>query len=566
MAPARIIEISAGPDRDAPIPAHDAHHENEWYNKDFDGYRITEQPLHAKKHIRMICVGAGAAGLQIAYKAERLLENVELQIYDKNHDIGGTWLENRYPGCTCDIPSHSYQFTWEKNPNWSQFYSSSEEIWKYFKHVATKYDLEKYIKLNTKVQSARWDEGAGKWRLILIAADGTQFEDECEILVNGSGVLNKPKYPNIPGMNEFGGKIMHSGAWDGNYDLAGKTVAVIGGGSSAVQIIPNIQPGFGAKYAGPGGTNFKYSEEQLEEFRKDPAKLAKYSRDIEGELNKRFTLMHRTSHDQKNSRELIADIMREQLDNDPLLTKKMIPGFDLGCRRMTPGSGYLQSLKKENVQVVPESVVRFTKDGVVDESGIEHKADVVVCASGFDVGFTPHFETIGRNEANIKEQFGEDPKAYLAITAPNFPNLFLFIGPNGPASHSSILPIMEWHTRYLFQMVEKLQTENIKAFAPKKEACEELYQHTHELMKRLVWSSACSSWFKMGKKHGPVTAIYPGSRLHYFEMLKNVRYEDYDITYRTKNRFQFMGNGYTQCELSVDGDPVWYFDDPFVRV
>jgi hypothetical protein len=144
--------------------------------------------------------------------------------------------------------------------------------------------------------------------------------------------------------------------------------------------------------------------------------------------------------------------------------------------------------------------------------------------------------------------------------------MIVFIGPNGPASHSSILPILEWHTRYMFQMIEKMQTENIKAFEPKVEAAEELFKHTHELMKRLVWSSSCRSWFKQGKEHGPVTAIYPGSRLHYFEMLKNVRYEDYEISYRSKNRFQFMGNGYTQIELSVDGDPVWYFDDPFVLV
>jgi hypothetical protein len=115
-------------------------------------------------------------------------------------------------------------------------------------------------------------------------------------------------------------------------------------------------------------------------------------------------------------------------------------------------------------------------------------------------------------------------------------------------------------------MIEKMQTENIKAFEPKAEAAEDLFKHTHELMKRLVWSSSCRSWFKQGKEHGPVTAIYPGSRLHYFEMLKNVRYEDYKISYRSKNRFQFMGNGYTQIELSVDGDPVWYFDDPFVLV
>ena len=134
--------------------------------------------------------------------------------------------------------------------------------------------------------------------------------------------------------------------------------------------------------------------------------------------------MHRTSKDQKISRDRVADIMREQLNNDEILTKNMIPGFDLGRRRMTPGSGYLQSLTKDNVQVVNESVIEITKDRVVDESGDEHKVDVIVCASGFDVGFTPHFETIGCKGANIREQFGDDPKAYLSITAPNFPNLF----------------------------------------------------------------------------------------------------------------------------------------------
>jgi hypothetical protein len=144
--------------------------------------------------------------------------------------------------------------------------------------------------------------------------------------------------------------------------------------------------------------------------------------------------------------------------------------------------------------------------------------------------------------------------------------LLVLVGPNSPASHSSLLPILEWYTRYMFQMIEKLQTENIKAYEPKKEVVRELHNHTHELMKRLAWSSACSSWFKNKKTHGPVTAIYPGSRLHFFEMLKNVRYEDYEITYRTENRFQFMGNGYTECEISPDGDPVWYFDDPFTKV
>lgn len=146
------------------------------------------------------------------------------------------------------------------------------------------------------------------------------------------------------------------------------------------------------------------------------------------------------------------------------------------------------------------------------------------------------------------------------------PEYKVLIGPNGPASHSSILPIIEWYTRYLFQMVEKMQRENIHSFSPLPGPVKDLYNHTHELMKRLVWSSACRSWFKNGKTEGPVTAIYPGSRLHWFEMLDRPRYEDYEIRYRTENRFQFMGNGYTQRELDPQADPVWYFDDWFVKV
>jgi cation diffusion facilitator CzcD-associated flavoprotein CzcO len=189
MSTDRVVLISAAPKEDVTVPT-DAPHENDWYNgRDFDGYRVTEQLLYEKRKIRVICVGAGATGLQLAYKAERALKNVDLQIYEKNDDVGGTWLENRYPGCTCDIPSHSYQFTWAKNPNWSRFYSGSEEIWQYLKDVATKYDLEKYVQFKTTVESATWDEEAGLWRLRLLSPDGSHFEDSCNILINGSGVL-----------------------------------------------------------------------------------------------------------------------------------------------------------------------------------------------------------------------------------------------------------------------------------------------------------------------------------------------------------------------------------------
>ena len=170
-------------------PADDARHENDWYNQSFGDYVVSEQPLYTKRAVRMVCVGAGATGLQLAYKAERLLQNVAVQIYEKNSDIGGTWLENRYPGCTCDIPSHSYQFPWARNPGWSQYYAGSPEIWQYFKDIATKFDLERYIKFEHTVTEARWNEDDGVWELSITAADGSTVTDRCEILVNGSGVL-----------------------------------------------------------------------------------------------------------------------------------------------------------------------------------------------------------------------------------------------------------------------------------------------------------------------------------------------------------------------------------------
>ncbi|KAJ5232915.1 cyclohexanone monooxygenase [Penicillium chermesinum] len=581
MSQSPAITISYGPDLNA-IPGEGFIHENSWYNQDFDGYRISEQPLFAKRHLRLICVGAGATGLQLAYKAERILENIDLQIYEKNDDIGGTWLENRYPGCACDIPSHSYQFRWARREAWSSFYSPSEEIWQYFKDISNRFKLEKYIKFNSVVESATWDEEEGKWNLQIKTPEGP-IADSCDILISASGVLNSWKYPDIPGLEGFKGKLMHSANWDASLDLDGKNVAVIGGGSSGVQIIPSIQPqvkkltaflrspvwvitGIGGVHSGPGGTNFKYSTEQIQRFKDHPEEYDQYCRDLEGELNKRFSLMHSLGADQKRSREAISKLMSERLGHDERLTSTMIPQFGLGCRRMTPGSGYLESLAKLNVEVINQSATRVTEEGIIDESGVEHKVDVIICATGFNTSFSPQFEIVGRNGANLKQQFGDFPVGYLAIMAANFPNLFLVMGPNGPVSHGSVLPIVEWMIRYIFQVVEKVQQENIKSFEPKIGAVKDLYNHTHEIMKRLVWSSKCSSWFKNGKKEGPVTAIYPGSRLHFFEMLKNVRWEDFELEYRSSNRFQFMGNGYTQCEIDPDGNKVWYFDDEFTQV
>ena len=164
-------------------------HENEWYRQSFDGYTVKEQPLYTKRPLRMIVIGAGAAGLEIAYKAERQLEDISLQIYEKNSDVGGTWLENRYPGCTCDIPSHSYQWSFWRNPRWSAYYSGAQEIWQYLKDFAVEHDLEKYVAFQHRVQEAKWNQANSVWEVKIQKPSGETFVDKGEILASCHGVL-----------------------------------------------------------------------------------------------------------------------------------------------------------------------------------------------------------------------------------------------------------------------------------------------------------------------------------------------------------------------------------------
>ncbi|OQV04249.1 hypothetical protein CLAIMM_09160 [Cladophialophora immunda] len=558
-------------------------HPNQWYNQDFDGYRVSDRHVYEKKPVRIVCIGAGFTGLQLAHKAEKLLEKVDLQIYEKSKDVGGTWLDSRYPGCRCDIPSHAYQYSWARNPRWSQFNSSAEEIWEYLKDVAKKFGLEKYVKLEHRLDTATWDEGEGIWRLQIQSPDGSFFNDYCHVFINASGALNDWKYPDIPGLRNFKGSLMHSAAFDETVDLSGKKVVVIGSKSSGVQVVEAIQPivkklttfirspnwiskSRASISDNDKWTNVNYSEEEKQNFESDPAAYEKFCHGLEAETNRRFPMLFADGEPQKQARQAVETFLKEKLKGDDKLLKHLLPQFPLYCNRQIPGIGYLEALVKDNVEVVIGPAVRVTEDGVIDDSGAEHDADVIICATGFKTNFAAQWTCVGKDGRTLQEQFGDFPKAYLGVMAENFPNFFFITGPNSPVAYGSFIPVAQWHTRYIFEMITKMQEENIKSFEPKKEAIRDFYNHTHEYMKRMVWSAPCRSWFKNGKDHGPVTAVWPGSKLSYFEIMRKVRYEDYNISYGTGNRFQFVGNGLTKIELDPDGDWAWYLHDEFLKV
>lgn len=243
-------------------------------DSDSAGYTIREEHYGTKRRIKVILMGAGASTLNFLKKAEEEMQNLDIVVYEKNHDVGGTWLENHYPGCACDIPAVNYQFSW-KITTWSHYYAHAPEIWKYLKAIEQENDfIKKYIKLGHKIEDTKWNASTGVWQLIVRNLDTNELlDDEAEFFINAGGVLNSWKWPDIPGLHDFKGKLMHSAAYENGYDLKGKKVAVLGAGSSGVQIVAAIQKevsqlyhwvrspiwitaGFAQRWAGDGGANF----------------------------------------------------------------------------------------------------------------------------------------------------------------------------------------------------------------------------------------------------------------------------------------------------------------------
>ncbi|TAQ87444.1 hypothetical protein B7494_g4224 [Chlorociboria aeruginascens] len=561
-----------------------------WPTENAAGYRIKEQLFGYERPIRVIHLGAGASGICFAKFLPETLKNVSFTCYDKNNDIGGTWLENRYPGCACDIPSVNYQvhtmtflikaeadilqFTWARNPNWSHFYSSAEEIWQYFRDVVDKFGLMKYIKLSHEVVGAYWDNDKGVWDVkIKNIITGVTFTDTAEVFINGGGFLNTWKWPEIEGLHDFKGKLCHTARYDPSTVLDGKRVAVIGVGSSGIQVTANIATkvsqlytwvrsptwitaGFAQGHAGPNGANFEYTQEQKRHFAEDTIDYLKYCKEIEDELNQRFKFILNGTPEAAEAKKFSTNQMKEKLRGREDLMAKIIPtNFGVGCRRPTPGNGFLEALTQPNVKTFTQEMQRITPKGFIDHDGIEHEVDVIICATGFDTSWIPKFPIVA-NGKSVQDIYAKKAVSYLSIGVPDIPNYWTVVGSYGPVGHGSFLPIIELLMQYYLKCIKKIQVENIKSLSPRREVCEAFVEHADLFLQRTAWTSGCSSWFKQGKIDGPL-AIWPGSRIMYFELLKEPRYEDYNIAYQSQNHFGFLGNGFSTKEY--DGSDLSYY-------
>ncbi|KAK4187955.1 hypothetical protein QBC35DRAFT_523186 [Podospora australis] len=538
-----------------------------------------EATVENMRPMRVVVVGAGFSGILAAIRIPERLRNVELVVYEKSPDVGGVWSLNKYPGVACDVPSHSYQYTFAPNPHWSNLYAPGSEIRQYLQDTAEKFGATRFIKTSHKVEHGEWDAADKKWKInVKNLATGETFNDEANILISARGQLNEIAWPQISGLQSFKGKIMHSGEWDTSYDFRNKKIAVIGNGSSAIQIVPQLQAiegtsltcfmrsptwissAFGddpMRELGLDPSNTAFSEEQRAALAKDPELYLRWRKAFEdgGNLAHDTTIM---GHEiQKAGQEAFRLAMETKLATRPDLVKLIIPSFAPGCRRLTPGKGFLEALLEKNVEVVSTGIEKITEDSVVLNGGQEVKPDVIVCATGFHVSTAPPFPLIGKDGLSLAKRWEHLPETYLSLAVDGFPNLLMMFGPNSAIGFGSLTKMFEAEAEYILAVIRKLQKEDYASMEPKAERVKDFGEFVRGYFKNTVYLDKCRSWYRRGDE---VVGLWPGSTLHALEALRSPRWEDwiYESVGGETNGLRWLGNGWSDTQKN--GDPSWYLN------
>ena len=469
------------------------------------------------------------AGMLAAIK---LLEEGKrnLVIYEKADRIGGTWRENTYPGLTCDVPSHAYTYSFEPNPDWSCVMPSGAEIQAYFEKVKKKYGLDEYIRFNEEITACEYIEG--KW--VVKTANGT--EDSSEFLIAATGVLHHPHYPDIEGIERFEGDIFHSARWDHSVPLEGKRIAVIGTGSTGVQIISALSTRAGhlthfqrtPQWIMPV-ENRPFTEEERKAFHEDRELLKRMQNDPELEKNiERFSaaITEPDSAAMRQIEELVVRNLEESV-KDPVLREHLRPDYKPACKRLIYSPDFYEAVQRTNVEVVVEGVEKIDKTGIRTHDGVLHEFDVIVLATGFkaDMFIRPALVK-GRNGLSLDEVWSDSPQAYLAIMIPDFPNLFMLNGPGGPVGNFSLIEIAEHQWHYIAQLIELVENREYREICVKRKAFIEFEEKRVAAARNTIFATGCSSWYLDDRG---VPATWPWTRKRFKEEMASPRHTDLEF-------------------------------------
>jgi cation diffusion facilitator CzcD-associated flavoprotein CzcO len=479
-------------------------------------------------HTRALIIGTGFSGLGMGIALQR--QGVDFLILEKADDIGGTWRDNTYPGCACDIPSHLYSFSFEPKADWRHLFSYWDEILDYLKGVADKYGLRRYIVFNSLVDRAHWDDSEYRWHVFTV--DGQEYV--AQFLVSGAGALHIPLIPDIDGRDEFSGAAFHSAQWDHTVDLTGKRVAVIGTGASAIQIVPEIIDTVGGLqlYQRTPAWVVPRTNEEL------PVGLRRALDNVPGlryalrtgiywaqealayGMTKRPNMLKVV--------ELLGKWNIRRSVRDPELRRELTPTYRAGCKRILNSSTYYAAVANPKTELITDRIERITRDGIVTADGVERKADVIVYATGFHVTDSYTYVQIkGRHGEDLVDRWNrEGLAAHRGITVAEVPNLFFLLGPNTGLGHNSVVFMIESQIRYVADAIATVDKYGAQALAPTRAAQDRFNAELQEKLASSVWNTGgCRSWYL--DAHGNNRVLWGGYTWQYWMATRRLKPSEY---------------------------------------
>jgi cation diffusion facilitator CzcD-associated flavoprotein CzcO len=485
---------------------------------------------HAQ-HVEVLVVGGGFSGLGAAIKLTRAGKR-DFVVIERGHDVGGTWRDNTYPGAACDVPSHLYSYSFELNPNWTRSFSDGWEIQEYLRRVARKHSLLDKFLFDCELLSANWDAGARRW-----AIETSQGAFTAKIFVCAVGALCEPARPDLEGLDDFRGDVFHSAQWNHDVDLAGKRVALVGTGASAVQIGPEIAPIVShldvyqrtAPWIMPRRDRTYPKLESLA-YKHIPG-LQRLARTLIYWGRETFVFGFAI-----NPR-LAAPARKMALANiargikDPHLREAVTPNFQIGCKRILLSNDWYPTLERDNVSLVTDAITEVRREGVVTTDGTVRRADAIVVATGFHVTDSPTFHKIkGADGRRLGELWRADGmQAYKGSTVAGFPNLFLLLGPNTGLGHSSALLIIESQLNYLMDALRTMDEYGLATVEVRGDAQQAYNTDVQRRMARTVWTTGgCASWYLDAQ--GRNTTLWPGFTFTFRQLTRRFDHAAYDST------------------------------------
>jgi cation diffusion facilitator CzcD-associated flavoprotein CzcO len=483
---------------------------------------------------RIAILGTGFSGLGMAIRLVKA-GITTFTLYEKAGEVGGTWRDNTYPGLACDVPSHLYSFSFGPKTSWSRRYPRQPEILAYLQRCVREYGLRPHIRFNTEIADARFDDDSGQWALRTTGGK----ELSADVLVCGLGQLNRPRMPDIEGIREFEGTAFHSARWNHEHDLTDRTVAVIGNGASAAQFVPEIAKQAGKVYLFQRTPSWiapkkdrRYSPftrwvlDHVAPIRALYRQWLYWRQEmfflpIRGGLGGRFGTAWARRH-------------REDQVPDLALRARLTPDYPIGCKRVVMSDDFYPALARDNVELVTEPIDRITRTGIRTTDGQDLPVDTLIYGTGFHAtGFLAPLAITGRDGTRLDEVWKEGAHAYLGMTIPRFPNLFLLYGPNTNLGHNSIILMIERQTGYVLRCVRAMGRRDLAWVSPRASAMADYDRDTQAALAKTVWNEGCTSWYKT--ETGKITNNWPHTTIRYWWATRRPRLEHYETGRDTDN-------------------------------